>query len=520
MTVTAPASTPPHQVPAVPGAPWPTAAAAGVLAAAAYALTLSTHYSSDGMAFARLTRAGDLTAPLFFQAEHLLYPFVGWLFTRALALVGLPSDPLLALQLLNALGGGLAVAAFCWAACRLLPTRLAAGAATVALAASYGWWYHSSDAEDQILANAGLLVAFAALAAGQGSYLRGRWPTGRGWAVVLGLAGALLVHATTVLFLPAAALLFWRTARRRETLVLALLGAVLVGGPYLLIGVGVHHLTTPAAWHSWLLAAPGHGVWGRLTPRNLWTGLQSLTLAAIALPTAPTLTGLRTLAPAALVSSLGVVVMAGGLVAAVIAGLRERDWLARVLLLWAGAFALFGVYWAPDDFQFWLLVLPPLYLLIARRLTPRWLWGVVLPLALWNLGVGILPRHDPATNRGLVATRCLAERLAPQDLVVTPGWDWAGDYLPYFTTVKVLSLNDSYVLAARGDRATFFALLAQQLAETRQAGGRVYLVRLDDLTDAEADFFRRVTGLTAADFPWARQDAFTCGEVRVREVLP
>ncbi|MFN8534896.1 MAG: hypothetical protein U0556_15270 [Dehalococcoidia bacterium] len=498
---------------------WFGAAGLGLAATLAYLLTLSAQYSSDGMAFARLSRDGNLAAPLFFQAEHLLYPFVGWAFARIGAPLGL-GDPLLALQVLNALGGGLAVAALSWSAFRLLPSAWAAGAVGLALGASYGWWYHSSDAEDQILANAGLLIAFAALAAARGPFLRGVLPTGRGWAVVLGMAAAMLIHATTVLFLPAALILFFRDATRREAVVLAALGALIVGLPYLAIGVGVHGLGDLSAWRGWLLAAPGQGVWGRISPRNLWAGLQSLTAAAIWLPSAPSAAGLRALAPGAIAAFVVVAAMAAGLVAATVAVLRSRDRLGVALLVWALTFAGFGAYWAPDDPQFWLLVLPPLYLLAARAL-PAWaLYGVVVPLAIWNLAAGVLPRHNPANNAGLLAARCLADRLSPNDLVIAPGWDWAGDYLPYFSGVNVLSLNDAYVLTAQGDRATFFDAIERRIAATRSTGGRVYLVRLDSLTEDEAAFFRRVTGLGASDFAWRRIDAFTCGTEPVREVLP
>ncbi|MCS6803204.1 MAG: hypothetical protein RMM58_15310 [Chloroflexota bacterium] len=519
MTSSVPAAPAASRAECVGGRGWAAAASAGLLAGAAYLLTLSAHYSSDGMAFARLTREGDLTAPLFFQAEHLLYPFVGWLFLRVLAPFGL-SDPLLALQVLNALGGAVAVSAYCWMALRLLPSATAAGAVTVALAASYGWWYHSSDAEDQILANAGILIAVAALVAARGPYLRGALPTGRGWAVVLGLAVAMLIHATSILMMPAVLLLFFRDATRREAVVLGTLGALLVGVPYLGIGIGLHGHREVGAWQSWLLAAPAQGVWGRISPRNLWTGLQSLTAAALWLPAPPTLAGVRALQPAALFSVAATAAMAAGLAAAAVAVFRSRDRLDGALVLWAGVIAAFGAYWAPDDPQFWLLVLPPLYLLAARRVPPAALWVVALPLALWNLGAGILPRHDPAMNAGLAATRCLSERLGANDLVITPGWDWAGDYLPYFTAVNVLSLNDAYVLAARGDRATFFEVVERRIAATRAAGGRVYLVRLDTLSEDDAAFFRRVTGLGPSDFPWRRVDAFLCGREVVREVLP
>ncbi len=72
MTTTAPVAHPNTAAAPAGERGWAAAAVAGLLAGATYLLTLSAQYSSDGMAFARLTREGDLAAPIFFQAEHLL----------------------------------------------------------------------------------------------------------------------------------------------------------------------------------------------------------------------------------------------------------------------------------------------------------------------------------------------------------------------------------------------------------------------------------------------------------------
>lgn len=497
---------------------WLFALTAGTLAAALYLLTLSANYNSDGMAFVRQTQAGDLSAPLFFQAEHVLYPFVGWLFAGLASVAGFGGGPLVPMQVLNALAGGVAVGAFAFMAGRLLPGRRAV-LAVVLLAVANGWWFHSTDAEDQMLANAGLLVALAAIVAGRGTLVQSWLPGRRGWLIVLAMAFAVLVHATVVLALPAILIVLLGQTSWRGAAVLGVAGALILALVMLGIGFSVRGLQDVDSWRSWLLASPGVGVWGKLHARNLWQGAQSLAIAAVYLPVRPTLDLLRQGSPAAFFGLLMTALVASGVAGvAVLAALRRtRLWFA--LAVWALLFAAFGAYWAPDDFQFWLLALPPVMFLLVWHVPARWLAVPVVALALWNLGAGALPRHDPAANTGLVAARCIGATLGPNDLVIAPGWDWAGDYLPYFTDVNVLSLNDVYVMIARGDKSRFFAEIDRRMAETRAAGGKIYLVRLDTMTADEADFFRRVTGLGPSDFPWQRSEAFRCGTEVVSEVV-
>lgn len=493
--------------------------AAGVFFGAAYLMTLSAEFSSDGMAFSRLTRDDNLSAPLFFQAEHLLYPFLGWALFKVVSAFGFSGGPLPVLQMLNALAGGVCIGIFAWTVQRLAPERtVGAAIATIALGASFGWWYHSSDAEDQIIANAGILIAFAGAAVARGPVLRSALPTGRGLAIVAGFALAMLVHATSVLFTPVLLIFLLREHGLRPTAVLLFWTGVLVGIPYLIVGVGIHGYLDLAAWRAWVLAAPGQGVWGRLGLRNISNGIQTLAAAAVFAPRGVGAAAIRSGVVQAAPIAAATVLMAAGLVAAVTSLVRRRDSLRVGLVAWVVAFGAFGTYWAPDDFQFWLLILPPLYLLAALSVPELWCAVVVVPLVVWNVGAGVLPRHDAARNGGLLAAQCLGSRLTERDLVIAPGWDWAGDYLPYFTKIDTLSLNDAFVLSAKGDKEAFFKEIDRRIAAVRTRGGSAYVVRLDSLSVDDREFFRRVTGLSPEEIPIKRSPAFTCAGEQVSVV--
>lgn len=485
--------------------------AAGALAGAAYLLTLSAEFSSDGMAFARLTRDDNLSAPLFFQAEHLLYPFVGWAMYKLALAFRFDGGPLPILQILNAIAGGVCVGAFAWTVSRLAASRsVAVVAAVVALAGSYGWWYHASDAEDQIIANAGILVAFAAVAGAKGAVVNGILPTSRGLAVILGFALAVLVHATSVLFAPVLAIFLLREHGWKPSSLVAFWVAVIVGIPYLVVGVGFHGYTDVQSWRSWVLAAPGQGVWGRLGIRNISAGMQTLAAAAVFIPRGLSASAVRAGNLLAAPAAVAAVLLLAGIVAALYSLRKDRSTVAITSVVWVVSFALFGAYWAPDDFQFWLLILPPLYLLAALSLPELWCAAVVAPLLIWNVSAGVLPRHDAARNSGLSAVRCLEANLKYGDLVVAPGWDWAGDYLPYFTNIETLSLNDTFVLAAKGDKQAFIREIDQRLSTVRARGGSAYVVRLDSLTPDDREFFKRVTTMYPEEIPIRRAPAFEC----------
>ncbi|MBU1879229.1 MAG: hypothetical protein KJ734_09800, partial [Chloroflexi bacterium] len=77
-------------------------------AALLYLATLTAFYSPDGMSFTMLIDAGDAGNPLWFQAEHLLYPTTGAAWAGVWGLLGV--RPHVSLQVLNALAGAATVA--------------------------------------------------------------------------------------------------------------------------------------------------------------------------------------------------------------------------------------------------------------------------------------------------------------------------------------------------------------------------------------------------------------------------
>ncbi|MBI2910883.1 MAG: hypothetical protein HYY05_01985 [Chloroflexi bacterium] len=527
-----------------------------------YTSTLSRHYTPDTMAFARLAAQGPQPDSLFFQAEHLLYPALPWLAYRTLAAAEVAAPPglggligpLEVLQLFNAFAGALGVAAFHGLLVRLGLSRGRALAGALLLAGSYAFWYHATEGEDQIAANALLLLAAVALSrrsrcavgnpfvaspsSGSGQALSNHGPstssgrTGRGtpsllWpaaaAACVGLA--ILLHGTAVLFVPAALWLCWRTlGARAAALVCLVLGAVLAAS-YTTAGFVVHGITSLEGLLAWGLAAPRGGVWGTPSLTNLWVGLKGLARALLASAGEPQV---RALVSGDLGALGGVLVFLLALAALLLlpilgllrglrAGREERSIRVPFALLWALPYGLFTIYWAPEDIQFWAGILPPLFLLglhavpaIARLWSmPVGLAAAAIPLAL-NGVLAMLPRSDAATNRELATARCIAGSTTDQDLIIAPGWDWAGSYLPYFGQRQVWSLLDHAVLQAGRDPQRLLALTRGAVADTQSRGGRVFLLRLPGLTEADAAFFRRVSGLRADGIDWPRRPAGQC----------
>lgn len=500
-----------------------------VAALVLYLLTLSANYCWDGVAFALLATEGDLMLPSFFPAEHLFYPATGWLWYRLWAALGFGEGALLPLQVLNALFGAAGVALFYLLVRRAwgrqgLPWQIALAAA-ILLAASYGYWYHSTDAEDLIIANTFTIVAL---------YLIMRQTTPRAIALVFALA--VLHHATQVLALPA--LIFGlRRYQQRGAAAFAGWLALFVGVAYLGIGVVYRGLDSPQDFVAWFSAAPRVGVWGRVSPQSLWLGIKTFAGSILHLGAGPNFRAILggQWDAVNLLSALGFAAVLGGvfllLAYAALRPLppRQRPTLALVFL-WAGPLALFALLWAPGDIQFWVPVIAPLALVMAAAEPSRALRGfpfyrgwafltVSIVIFAINLTTAMLPRHDLGRNQGYHQAMCLAQNTQPDDLVIAPGWDWAGSYGPYFAQRRVFSIIDSFVLDAGRDRRRLISLLGQALEEAQRPGGRAYVARLWTLDDQGRAWLLKTTGLTPEDFPLPRREAFSCGNEVIFEVL-
>ncbi len=507
-----------------------------------YLFTLSDHYSPDSMAFALMVTRNEVSQPLFFQAEHLFYPAIGWAWYEMWRFFGYGEGALRPLEILNALFGACGAALF-FLVLRLLLGKIRSGtlislASALGLAFSYAYWFHSTGAEDQIIANTFVVVSLLVLAV---MWTREKDTPYLG--TILGITSGLsiLFHATHVLFLPALIYgLGHVRSRWRDILVWAILLVLTVGISYLLVGSLAHSLRSVEDYRQWVFAAPSQGVWGQLQPLNLWQGAKTLVGSVVYSDVGPNVRSLvgGTLDWRNLLDAVLFVAVIAVIVGSLAYSIRDRrkltqPWLLPLCLLWLIPYALFNVYWAPEDVQFWSVILAPLALILCLallRFSSRSLdsqtavkgvlvFGVIALFAL-NLVQAMIPNADLSTNEGYAKAMCLMGETGASDLIITPGWDWAGSYVPYFAQRDVLSIVDSYLLSAGREKARLLQLVEERIAATQAQGGRVYVARLYHLDDNDRTWLWQTTGLSSEDFPFVRRAALSCLGEPIWEVLP
>jgi hypothetical protein len=500
-----------------------TVAALAVGFAALYLITRSARPDPDALAFARLAGSG-LGTPGFFQAEHVLYPFWGWVAYQAARLGGYGGPPDEPMAALNALAGAVVVADVYRLGRVLRPDSRGVGLGAAALTGlSYAHWLHSTQAESQIVANALVLTAIAlGLGAGRAS-LAG------------GLAGlGALSHGTAAL--PALVFGLWLALRSWAAAGGYWAGLVGVASTGLLLGAAAAGAESWAGVFSWLGDRPAAGIWGRLALADLPVGLKT---AAGALFWPAGQVSLRDLVstplnPAGWFTAAAFVCVLGlagiGLIGWFL-GLKYRHPAGILVGGWAGVVGLFALGWAPEDPQFWTLWVPPVALGIGNVLLPeagaRRPWpplGLVLAAAV--LGVGLTnyalvfrPAADPANNPDLARARCLAAMLRSNDVVITLGWDWADGYLPRLGGWKVVSILDTYLRSAGRDPARLQALLTGEVRAARAAGGRAYLVHWPELTDPEKAWLARKGGPGPESLSLETRPRARCGDQTILEIV-
>ena len=488
-----------------------------LIAALVYTLTLSS-YSAEAEDVLRYVHEVSQDDPaLWLHPHHLLFNVVHRGFYAVWQGLGYPGTAGWPMQVLNLLGGALALALL---AALLVRLRLGAGLALLAAAftgVSFAFWHYAVTPDTYILPLAlALFVLQRALALLQSE-------RGRDWLLLgLGMALMVLLHQQHALFASVLTLSLglalvtrqppgparWRCLR---PLLLASGGAVaLIVASYLLAGVGVLGYRTPTTLLNWMLGYArtdiyhqwGH--WSATGPLQALVGASRALLGGHALYAHEALAdGLVRLFPAKVLVEERYLVAAWGagqralawtLLASVVPvalalvlrlvtrrappgaadGGADRTWVRRTAWAVVGVYTLFNIWWEPLNPEFWIFPLPFLVMVAALRLatlndptTQRLAALLTLLLAAANYSGSIRPMQDPDRDYWNVLNRTLIPHLWPGDVVLTNSGYIAWANLQTQSPATVLWVRDPPPPAAA-------ELAGRALALTRATGGTIF----------------------------------------------
>jgi hypothetical protein len=234
---------------------------------------------------------------------------------------------------------------------------------------------------------------------------------------------------------------------------------LIVAGSYLWVGLGVSGFRSWGDLSAWMEGYARTGWWGGAVDGAKLAGL------GVGLS--------RTVAPP------GWEILPVGLLVVLLANLRGLRLAPRglvwALLAWLLTYGAFFLWWEPDNIEFWIASLPPVYLLLllavgGRRQEAGGGWRVAgerwSVIALFILGLGMLgvnlasirQRGDASTDLQRVTTEALAARSAPGDLLLVPD-GLLELYLPYYAGRENIVSLEQAMTASGSDWPTACATL-------------------------------------------------------------
>ncbi|NTU85715.1 MAG: hypothetical protein HGA45_41370, partial [Chloroflexales bacterium] len=244
--------------------------------------------------------------------------------------------------------------------------------------------------------------------------------------------------------------------------------ALIVGGSYLWVGLGVSGFRSWDDLARWMAGYATTGLWGgAVDGAKLWQLGQGLA-ESLAWP-GGALVGLA-LVLALLVSLRGLRAAPRGAVA--------------ICLSWLLVYGAFFLWWEPDNIEFWIASMPPFYLLVVLaafgpqgRGSGLWRPALLTACGVVMLGANaaaISRRGDAELDLQRVTARALAERSAPGDLLVLPD-GLLELYLPFYEgRDNVASLSQAMATAGGDWPAACGALRAR--VDEAMAGGYAVLI--------------------------------------------
>jgi len=429
-----------------------TAAAAALAVAAIYLVFRSAYYFPDGMRWE--LAIAEFGAPAVWHQHHLSYNPLALAFQAALRLFGYGGRLLGAMQILDALVGGVGFV-LCYMVLRKAGApRPMSLAGSFALAFSYGYWAYSCNAECVIVSTVAAMATF----------LSAQWASEardfRRWALCAAVAGAaVLTHITNgLLFLFLIAAYFIsrpdKYLRRLPALVLTYLSPGVVA--YVVVGFGVLGYRGPGELWRWAFGTPGR------THYYMTYRLVNVALDLYAL--ARNVFGLRWIkdvlagdwawqsyAVAALII-LGAAALLAAFVGAVSrfsarGASRRQAWLALAFFL---PYAVFFTFrdaggtdrWTPQAFAVIFFLYASAGAAATKRLGRVVLYALPVLLFAGNFWGSIYPESKAEYNEHLSFARFVDDVTAPDDLVIFSGLDGLGPgiYSDYFAGVETAGI--------------------------------------------------------------------------------
>jgi hypothetical protein len=488
----------------------------------AYSYTFTARYTYDAMSYANQIREFERTGEGGWLAHphHLLFNPLGYLTWQLLQRAGLKLDPLLALQHMNAFFGAMGLVLFYLIGMKggffltkprhsvLKATPYLALSLSLLFGAAYGYWACATDGR----VNMPALVSFMLTV---GAALGMLYAPGARQCLLLAALGVLTtaLHQSYGLLIigGVCTIGFAHGLRFRERLQYAVLYLFVFAGllmaVYLAVGLGVKGARSLHELQQWAFAYAHDGRWWDMdVQENLPLNLHALQHAFVSdFPSQsegeimPVIRHRIPLMKSAVNIALGIALGFLPIICLLAFWKRmgnpllRQSWRVFLLLcLTALPFATFFTVWNPGYFVFWMPVafVLVLYLQFLLTLLPRFVQ--VLPaflcisaaflLGITNLHSTLLRRTVRENNPYLMLCDVLNEHTSPGDLLLLTGMEALAPldiYVPYFTDLKVISLNSEFKQAG-GQVPILVQTLRSAIQSRIENGGKVFA--LDEFT--------------------------------------
>ncbi len=408
-----------------------------------YLSTFSVNYFVDGLNFAKALEDDNIQTLYFFHPHHLLYAPTVYLLYRVGTLFGYTGRTVAVFQLLGSIMGALGVSVFFLLMRRLGSRRFVAVVASLFLAFSYGYWYHSVNVKSTVPALALLLGSLYFLMGAELGSLK---------SLLCGIlhGGTILLHAVHVVWIPSV-IVFLAISHRRKSLVEYLLGLISsVGLSYLIVVFFVAKFESATQTFRWAtLYLHSQSSYWDVSLSNLLLAARNIGVCIFGGHFFFSRNYLFWPFLCTLAAVLGFLLYSLARLTAVGRRLLRRHFYVLITLsLTYGGIHLF---WCPYDYSFWVIQLIPLSALFFLSWTRVTRKSIVLLLLVvgahfgLNLLGNIVPKHLSSATYVEVIHK-LREDSTENDLFIILGLSCAdGRYVEYVNPNVHYFLGREYI---------------------------------------------------------------------------